>query len=173
MMSVDAIKELREATGCGIMDCKRALAEANGDMNKAKELLRQKGLEMALKKSGRAATEGRVEAYIHNGNKIGVIVEVNCETDFVGKNDDFIKFTKDLAMHIAAMAPKYIKKEDVPAEVLKAEEDAAAFVKSACLLEQVFVKDTSKTVQDLLNELVAKIGENIVVGRFVRYKIGE
>ncbi|NLE65729.1 MAG: elongation factor Ts, partial [Elusimicrobia bacterium] len=128
---------------------------------------------MALKKSDRAAKEGRVEAYIHNGNKIGVIVEVNCETDFVGKNEDFIRFSKDVAMHIAAMAPKYIKKEDVPADVLSAQEDKADFVKTSCLLEQVFVKDPSKTIQDLLNELVAKIGENILIGRFVRFKIGE
>lgn len=172
-MSVDAIKELREQTSCGIMECKRALAEAGGDMGKAKEILRQRGLELALKKSDRAAKEGRVEAYIHNGNKIGVIVEVNCETDFVGKNDDFIQFSKDIAMHIAAMAPKYIKKDDVPADVLKAQEDQADFVKTSCLLEQVYVKDTSKTVQDLLNELVAKIGENILVSRFMRFKIGE
>jgi len=172
-MSVNAIKELREATGCGIMECKKALADAKGDMNKAKEILRQRGLEMAQKKSGRTAREGRVEAYIHNGNKVGAMVEVNCETDFVARNDDFIKFTKDLAMHITAMAPKYIKKDEIPAEVLKAEKDPADFVKTHCLLEQAFVKDASKTIQDLLNELVAKIGENIIVGRFVRYKIGE
>ena len=172
-MSVNAIKELREMTSCGVMECKKALAEANGDLNKAQDILRQRGLEMALKKSGRVATEGRVEAYIHNGSKIGVVVEVNCETDFVARNEDFIRFSKDLAMHIAAMAPKYIKKDDVPEDVLKAEEDAAMFFKTACLLEQPFVKDSSKNIQDLLNELVAKIGENIVIGRFVRYKIGE
>ena len=172
-MSLDAIKDLRESTGCGIMDCKRALAEANNDMNKAKELLRQRGLEMAIKKGAREAKEGRVEAYIHNGSKMGVIVEVNCETDFVGRNEDFIKFSKDLAMHIAAMAPKYIKKEDVPAEVLSAEADQKDFLKSSCLLEQAYVKDPSKTIADLLNELVAKIGENIIISRFNRYKIGE
>ena len=172
-MSVDKVKALREATSCGIMDCKRALAEANGDMDKAKDLLRERGLEMAIKKGGRAANEGRVEAYIHNGNKMGVIVEVNCETDFVARNDDFIKFTKDIAMHIAAMSPKYIKKEDVPADVLGAEADQKDFIKVSCLLEQAYVKDASKSVQDLLNELVAKIGENIVVSRFIRYKIGE
>lgn len=172
-MSVDNVKELRESTGCGIMDCKRALAEANGDMNKAKDLLRQRGLEMAIKKGGRAANEGRVEAYIHNGNKIGVIVEVNCETDFVGRNDDYIKFTKDLAMHIAAMSPKYIKKEDVSADVLAGQADQKDFLKANCLLDQAYVKDPSKSVGDLLNELVAKIGENIVISRFTRYKIGE
>lgn len=172
-MSVDAIKELREVTGCGIMECKRAWAESKGSMEKAKDLLRQRGLEMAQKKSARTAREGRVEAYIHNGNKVGTVVEVNCETDFVARNEDFIQFTKDLAMHITAMSPKYIKKDDVPADVLKAEKDQAEFVKTNCLLEQVFVKDSSKSIQDLLNELVAKIGENIVIGRFVRYKIGE
>ncbi len=172
-MSVDAIKQLREATSCGIMECKRALAEAEGDMNKAKDILRQRGLELAIKKGARVANEGRVEAYIHNGNKIGVIVEVNCETDFVGRNDDFVKFTKDLAMHIAAMAPKYIKKDDVPAAILDVEADQKDFLKTNCLIEQAYVKDPSKSIGDLLNEMVAKIGENIVVSRFTRYKIGE
>ncbi len=172
-MSVNSVKELREATGCGIMDCKRALAESNGDMNKAKDLLRQRGLEMAIKKGGRAANEGRIEAYIHNGNKIGVIVEVNCETDFVGRNDDFMRFTKDIAMHIAAMAPKYIKKEEIPADILNAVADQKDFLKANCLLDQSYVKDPSKSVADLLNELVAKIGENIIISRFTRYKIGE
>jgi elongation factor Ts len=172
-MTVDAIKELREATGCGIMECKRALADAKGSMEKAKELLRQRGLEMAQKKSSRSAREGRLEAYIHSGNKVGAVVEVNCETDFVARNEDFIRFTKDLAMHITAMSPKYIRKDEVPENVLKVEKDPAEFVKANCLLEQAFVKDSSKTIQDLLNELVAKIGENIIIGRFERYKIGE
>lgn len=168
-MSLDAIKELRELTNCGIVDCKKALEQAGGDLKKAKELLREKGLQMALKKASRVAREGRIEAYVHNGNKIGVVVEVNCETDFVARNEAFIQFSKDLAMHIAAMAPVYLKKDDVPADVVAGGADTAVL----CLLEQPFVKDTSKTIQDLLNELVAKIGENIVIGRFVRYKIGE
>ena len=168
-MSLDAIKELRELTNCGIIDCKKALEQAGGDLKKAKELLREKGLQMALKKASRVANEGRIEAYVHNGNKIGVIVEVNCETDFVARNESFIQFSKDLAMHIAAMAPAYLKKEDVAPEALA----GGADIKAVCLLEQPFVKDTSKSIQDLLNELVAKIGENIVIGRFVRYKIGE
>ncbi|MBF0619367.1 MAG: translation elongation factor Ts [Candidatus Omnitrophica bacterium] len=172
-MSLDAIKELREQTNCGIIDCKKALAEAGGDLQKAKALLRERGLQMALKKASRVATEGRVDAYIHNGNRIGVIIEVNCETDFVARNDDFVAFTKNVAMHIAAMSPKYIKKDEVPADVLKAEEDQDAFMKASVLLEQPFVKDPSKTIQDLLNELVAKMGENILIGRFARYKIGE
>lgn len=165
-MSLEAIKQLRELTSCGIVDCKKALEQAGGDFKKAQEILREKGLQMALKKASRSANEGRVEAYIHNGNKIGVVVEVNCETDFVARNEAFIQFTKDLAMHIAAMSPVYIKKEDVPAE-------AVVDVKAVCLLEQPFVKDASRSIQDLLNELVAKTGENIMIGRFTRYKIGE
>lgn len=172
-MSLDAIKELRELTNCGIIDCKKALAEAKGDIEKAKAILRERGLQMALKKSDRVAKEGRIEAYIHHGNKMGVILEVNCETDFVARADGFIAFSKDIAMHIAAMSPKYTRKDDVPAAVLSAEEDPAAFIKTAVLLEQPFVKDPSKTIQDMLNELVAKMGENIVIGRFIRYKIGE
>ena len=171
--TADDIKRLREETSCGVMDCKKALEEAKGDLTKAKELLRKRGLEMAAKKSDRLAKEGRVEAYIHNGNKIGVVVEVNCETDFVARNEDFCKFTRDLALHIAAVSPKYIRKEDVPADILAKEADKEAYYKANCLLAQAYVKDPGKSIQDLLNELVAKIGENIVVGRFIRYKVGE
>jgi len=171
--TADDIKRLREETSCGVIDCKNALEEAKGDFNKAKELLRKRGLEMAAKKSDRLAKEGRVEAYIHTGNKIGVVVEVNCETDFVARSEDFCKFTRDLALHIAALNPKFIKKEDIPAEVLAREADKEAFIKANSLLAQAFVKDPSKSIQDLLNELVAKIGENIIIGRFVRYKVGE
>src|SRR5208282_4826046 len=163
--TADDIKRLREETSCGVMDCKKALIEAKGDFNKAKELLRKHGLEMAAKKSDRLAKEGRVEAYIHHGNKIGVVVEVNCETDFVARSEDFVKFTRDLAIHIAALNPKYIKKEDVPTDVLAQERDSQAFIEANCLLAQAYVKDPTKSIQDLLNELVAKIGENIVVGR--------
>ena len=171
--TADDIKRLREETSCGVIDCKKALEAAQGDFNKAKELLRKRGLEMAAKKSDRVAKEGRVEAYIHNGNKIGVVVEVNCETDFVARSEDFIKFTRDIALHIAAVNPKYIKKEDVPADVLAKEADKEAFYKANCLLVQAYVKDPGKSIQDLLNELVAKIGENIIISRFVRYKVGE
>ena len=171
--TTDDIKRLREETSCGVIDCKKALEEAKGNFSKAKELLRKRGLEMAAKKSDRLAKEGRLEAYIHNGNKIGVVVEVNCETDFVARSEDFCKFTRDVAIHIAALNPKYIKKEDVPADVLAREADKEGFIKANCLLAQAYVKDPSKNIQDLLNELVAKIGENIVVGRFVRYKVGE
>ncbi len=171
--TADDIKRLREETSCGVIDCKKALIEAKGDFSKAKEFLRKRGLEMAAKKSDRLAKEGRLEAYIHNGNKIGVVVEVNCETDFVARSEDFCKFTRDVALHIAALNPKYIKKEDVPADVLAREADKEAYIKANCLLAQAYVKDPGKNIQDLLNELVAKIGENIVVGRFVRYKVGE
>jgi elongation factor Ts len=172
-MSLDMIRELREMTSCGVVDCKKALEQAGGDLDKAKAILREKGLQMAMKKASRVANEGRLEAYVHNGNRIAVVVEVNCETDFVARNEDFIRFSKDLAMHIAAMAPKYLKKEDVPQEALSAEEDQTSFLRAQVLLEQPFVKDASKNISDLLNELVAKIGENIVIGRFTRYKIGE
>ena len=173
MSSLDLIKELRESTSCGVIDCKKALDESQGDLNKAKELLQQRGLELAAKKGSRLAKEGRVEAYVHMGNKIAVLVEVNCETDFVARSEDFCKFAKDLAMHIAALNPKYIREEDIPEDVLSEAEDQKAFVKETCLLNQPFVKDQGKTIQAYLNELIAKIGENIFVNRFSRYKVGE
>lgn len=171
--SVDAIKELREQTSCGVIECKKALEEAKGDLHKAKEILQKRGLEIALKKSSRAAKEGRLEAYVHMGNKIAVLVEVNCETDFVARNEDFCQFARDVAMHIAALNPKYLSEKDVPAEALNQAVDKKTFLVENCLMEQPFVKDTSKTIQEYLNTIVAKIGENIMVGRFVRYKVGE
>ena len=173
VISVDTIKELRELTSCGVIECKKALEEAGGDMDEAKKILKKRGLELAAKKGGRTAKEGRIEAYIHQGSKIGVIIEVNCETDFVAKNESFCRFTKDVAMQIAATNPKYVKKEDVPADVLAGEQDKETFVKEACLLEQPFVKDPKKTIKDYMNELIASIGENIFVNRFVRYKVNE
>jgi len=167
------IQKLRELTSCGVIDCKNALEEAGGDIDKAKTILLKRGLEIAAKKSGREAKEGRVEAYVHMGNKIAVLVEVNCETDFVGRNEDFCKFTKDLAMHIAATAPKYIKKEDVPEDELAKQPNKEEYIKANCLMEQAFIKDPGMTIGDYLNSLVAKIGENIRVGRFIRYKVGE
>ena len=172
-ITVDTIKELREMTSCGVIECKNALEEAGGDMDKAKKILQKRGLELAAKKGGRTAKEGRIEAYIHQGAKIGVMVEVNCETDFVAKNEDFCRFTKDVAMQIAAANPKYVKKEDVPEDILADEKDQAAFIKEKCLLEQPFVKDPKKTIQDCVNELVASIGENIFINRFIRYKVNE
>ena len=195
-ISLELIKELRERTSAGINDCKKALSETNGDIDKAADFLREKGLAAAAKKAGRIASEGIVESYIHAGGRIGVLLEVNCETDFVAKNEVFRSFVKDVAMHIAAVNPLYISKEDVPAEdiekeraVLRAqalnegkpekivdkmvEGRIAKFYENYCLLEQPFVKDGDKKVIDILNSLIATIGEKITVRRFVRYEKGE
>lgn len=195
-ISLEMIKELRERTSAGINDCKKALSETNGDIGKAADYLREKGLAAAAKKAGRIASEGIVESYIHAGGRIGVLLEVNCETDFVAKNEVFRNFVKDVAMHIAAVNPQYISKEDVPAEdiereraVLRAqalnegkpekivdkmvEGRISKFYENYCLLEQPFVKDGDKKVIDVLNSLVATIGEKITVRRFVRYEKGE
>ncbi len=172
-VTVGTIKELREMTSCGVIECKNALEEAGGDLNEAKKILQKRGLELAVKKGGRDAKEGRIEVYIHQGAKIGVIVEVNSETDFVAKNDDFCKFTKDVAMQIAATNPTYVKREDVPEDVLAEQKDAEAFIKEKCLLEQSFIKDPKKTINDCMTALVASMGENIFVSRFIRYKVNE
>ncbi len=172
-ISVELIKELREMTFSSVTHCKKALEETKGDIKKAAELLRKQGLEIAAKKQARAAKEGRIEAYVHHGNKVGVLLEVNCESDFVAKNEEFARFTRDLAMHITATSPLYIKKEDVPAQVLGHEKNKDDFYKNHCLMEQPFVKDPSITIRDYLGNIVAKIGENIVVRRFSRFKVGE
>jgi elongation factor Ts len=201
-MEVNAtmIKDLRERTGAGMSDCKKALTEVNGDMDKAVDYLRAKGLAKAAKKAGREATEGLVVSYIHGGGRIGVLVEVNCETDFVARNEDFVGFTKDVAMQIAAMAPQYVRKEEIPAHavdhektvlVAKAKEDpknankpdqvlakitegqVSKWMKEICLLDQAFVKNPDKTIDQLQQELIAKIGENIKIRRFVRFELGE
>lgn len=171
--SLDEIKELREQTSCGVIECKKALEKAKGDIGKAKKILMKRGLEMAAKKGSRVAKEGRVESYLHLGNKIGVLLEVNCETDFVARSEDFCQFTKDVAMQIAASSPKYIKKDDIPSDVLKGQPNQDDFVKTSCLMDQPFIKDPKLTIQDYLNTLVAKIGENIFISRFIRYKVGE
>jgi elongation factor Ts len=170
---MNAIKELRDMTCASIAHCRKALEEAKGDIKQAAILLRKQGLEIAARKQSRHAKEGRVDCYIHHGNKIGVLLEVNCESDFVAKNEEFSRFTKDLAMQIAATSPSYIKKEDVPEDVLVHEKSKEEYYKNNCLLEQVFVKDPSLTIKDYLGSIVAKIGENIVIRRFTRYKIGE
>ena len=197
-MSVTAaqVNELRKATGAGLMDCKRALTETEGDHEKAIDYLRTKGLAAASKKSGRVATEGAVGSYIHAGGKIGVLVEVNCETDFVAKNETFQNFVKDIGMHIAAASPLYVRREEVPAELIEREKEiyrAKAkesgkpdaiiekildgqinkFFADICLLEQPYVKDPDKTVQILLNETIATIGENMSVRRFAKFVLGE
>lgn len=189
------IKELRDKTSAGMMDCKKALQEANGDINKAIDLLREKGLSSVAKKSGRIASEGIVESYIHGG-RIGVLVEVNTETDFVAKNDEFKSFVKDIAMQIAAVNPKYVTREEVPQEALEHEKKVLTeqalnegkpekivekmvagrlekFYEEIVLLDQKFIKDPDVKVQDLLNNISAKIGEKISVRRFVRYEVGE
>lgn len=174
-VSIELVKQLRELTSASVSDCKTALDQAKGDFHKAAELLKKRGLEIAAKKATRAANQGRVEAYIHHGNKIGVLLEVNCETDFVARNDDFVRFTKDVAMQIAATEPRYLKKEDVAADVLAdmTDKQKADFFKVNCLMNQPFIKDDKVTIQDYLTSIVAKIGENIVVRRFVRFRLGE
>lgn len=195
-VSANMVKELREKTGAGMMDCKKALAETGGDFQRALDYLRQKGLATAAKRAGRVASEGRVGSYIHAGGKIGVMVEVNCETDFVAKTDDFQAFAKDIAMHIAASNPSYIRREEVTADVLEREKEIyraqardakkpekvmekivegklEKFYGEVCLVEQAFVKDPDITIQDLLNGLIGKLGEKIEIRRFTRYQVGE
>jgi len=170
--SVDTIKELRELTCASIAHCKKALEESKGDIKQAVIILRKLGLEIAAKKQSRQAKEGRVDAYIHHGNKIGVLIEVNCESDFVARNADFITFTRDVAMQVAATNPGYVRKEDVPASALEHEKSKEDYYRNNCLLEQVFIKDPSLTIKDYLGSIVGKLGENIVVRRFTCYKIG-
>lgn len=173
MVCKDKIIELRHKTGAGIMACKDALTKSGGDIEKAIQVLRKKGLAIAAKKSGRAAKDGCVASYVHHGSKIGVLVEVNCETDFVAKTEDFKGLVKDIAMQIAATNPSYVKKEDVPKEALeKEDEEADIFYKQQCLLEQPFIKDEGISIRDYLTQVIAKVGENIVIRRFVRYQLG-
>ncbi|MBI5144652.1 MAG: elongation factor Ts [Candidatus Omnitrophica bacterium] len=172
-ISLDLIKELRNLTSASISDCKQALADAGGDIRKAIELLRKRGLERASQKDMAGAKEGRIEAYVHTGNKIGVLLEVSCETDFVARNSDFSQFTKDIAMQIAASGPTYIKKEDVPKEIIEQEKDKEKFFKEHCLLEQPFIKDPTIIVKDYLGSLLAKCSENISIRRFTRYQIAK
>ena len=166
MVSVDAIKALREETGAGVMDCKRALEAADGDVGRAQDILRQEGIASAAKKSSRATNDGVVESYIHSGGRIGVLVEVNCETDFVARTPEFRELAHNLAMQVAAMDPQHVDEADLPdgAEVNPQED---------CLLQQAFIRDPSKTIEDLLKETVGKLGENIRVRRFTRFALGE
>ena len=190
------IKELREKTGAGILDCQHALTQTGNDIEKAIEHLRQKGLAAAQKKAGRETNEGTIAAYIHPGNRIGVLVEVNCETDFVARNEEFQTFVKDIALQIAASSPSFIKREDVPADLLEKEKaiylaqakemgkpepawekivqgKLEKFYQESCLLEQTFIKDPTMTIKDLIAQRIAKIGENIGVRRFTRYQLGQ
>ncbi|CUQ67434.1 translation elongation factor Ts [Candidatus Nitrospira inopinata] len=194
--SSQLVKELREKTGAGILDCQKALAENGNDIEKAVDYLRQKGLAAAAKKSGRETNQGLVHAYIHMGGKIGVLIEVNCETDFVARNDEFKTFVNDLALQVAAAKPLYVRREDIPKDLIEKEraiyegqakemgKPPAAwpkivegklekFYQESCLLEQAFIKDPAVTIKDLLAQKIAKIGENINIRRFVRYQLGE
>lgn len=194
-ITAQMVKELRDKTNAGMMDCKKALGETEGDMEKAVDLLRQKGLAVAAKRAGRATSEGMVECYIHAGGKLGVMVEVGCETDFVAKTDSFQDFVRDIAMHIAAVNPISVDREDVPAEVVEREKQIyiqqaldtgkpenivekmvsgkiEKYLAEICLLEQKYVKNPDVSIQDLLNELVGKVGENISIKRFSRFQIG-
>ena len=195
-MSTEQIKELRERTGAGLMDCKKALTETGGDLDKAIDWLRAKGLSKAAKKAGREATEGAIVSYIHGGGRIGVLVEINCETDFVARNEDFQAFTRDVAMQIAAMNPQFVRAEEINEDVVSREREVlmakakesgkpeamlakivdgqiSKFKKEICLLDQPFVKNPDKTINDLQQDLIAKIGENIKIRRFVRFELGE
>lgn len=172
-ITAELVKELREMTYASIMECKKALHDAEGDIKKAAGLLRKRGLEIAKGKQSRKVKDGRIEAYVHHGNKIGVLLEVDCETDFVARNSEFAQFTKDIAMQIAAHNPKYLNREEVPQDAVEGEKDKELFFKDNCLMEQPFIKDPGLIIKDYLGNLVAKIGENIVIRRFVRYKIGE
>ena len=195
-ISATMVKQLREKTGAGIMDCKEALAECDGDISKSIDFLRKKGLATASKRSGRVMREGVIKSYIHTGSKLGAMVEIDCETDFVAKNDDFLEFAKNIAMHIAATNPVGIRPEDVPEEIINKEKEIyraqaletgkpekivdkiaegklQKFYKDNCLMSQVYVRDPSVTIDDLLSGLIAKIGENITIKRFVRFQVGE
>ncbi|MBS5887120.1 MAG: translation elongation factor Ts [Negativicoccus massiliensis] len=196
MITASLVKELREKTGVGMMDCKRALVETDGDLEKAVDYLREKGLSKAAKKADRVTAEGLVASYIHGNGRIGVLVEVNCETDFVARSEDFQQLVKDVAMQIAATNPRYLTREDVPQEAIDHEREVLRqqalnegkpeaivdkmtegrlekFYRENVLLEQEFVKDTDKSVQQMITEMIAKIGENISVRRFTRYQLGE
>lgn len=196
MITAEMVRQLRERTGSGMMDCKKALTEANGDMEKAIEILRERGLAAAAKKAGRIAAEGIVDAYIHGNGRIGVLVEVNIETDFAAANEEFKQLVKDIAMQIAAARPEYVRREDVPAEVIEKEMNILRvqaknegkpdkviekmvegrmekFYKEVCLLEQPWIKDPDKTISQLVAEKIATIGENINIRRFARFERGE
>ena len=195
-INADLVKKLRKKSSAGMMDCKKALVESKGDMKKAEEILKEKGLAQASKKASRAAKEGIIHSYIHPGSKVGVLLEVNCETDFAARNEMFKNLVHDISLHIAALAPLYISQEDVPQEILAEEKELykkqalnegkpenivekiaegklKKYYEENCLLEQPFVKDNDKKIGDLIKENIAKIGENIVVKRFARYVLGK
>lgn len=194
-ITASQVKELRDKTGAGMMDCKRALEETKGDLEKAVQLLREKGIAAADHKAGRVALEGLVEAYIHHGNRVGALIEVNCETDFVARTEEFGRFVKDLAMQVAATNPRWVRREEVPADILDAERDLLRqqalaegkpehivdrivegrlnkFLSDVCLEEQAFIRDSDQTIGDLVRETVARVGENVRISRFARFELG-
>ena len=193
-VTTDLIKKLREKTNAPMMDCKKELEESNGDMETAVDILRKRGQIVALKKAGRCAKEGSISSYIHSNSKLGVLLEVNCETDFVARSDDFKQFVKDVSMHVAATSPSYVSREEVPGHILEREKNVLKgsvknkpdnvvekiiqgklekFYSEVCLLDQPFVKDDKITIKDYLNSLIGKVGENILLRRFVRFQVGE
>lgn len=195
-VNVESVKKLREKTGAGFMDCKNALTEAGGDMEKAVDLLRQKGIDVAMSREGKAAEEGIIASYVHAGNQIGVLVDLRCETDFVARTDEFREFGRDIAMQVAAMHPKWVAPEDVPEDALEREREVLTqqareegkpdhivekmvegrlqkFYADVCLMNQPFIRDDSLTIEDKLNELIAQTGERVLIKRFVRYQVGE
>jgi elongation factor Ts len=193
-ISAAVVKKLREETGAGMMECKKALGEAGGDFEKAKIILRKRGIAIADKKSARAAKEGIIASYIHIGDKVGVLVEINCESDFVARNPDFREFVKNITLQVAAAEPRYVGREDVPAALIEREKEIAAaqvknkppqaiakivegkldkFYQTICLMEQGYVRDQNQTIKDLVQATVAKLGENILIRRFIRWKVGE
>lgn len=193
-INAELVKKLREKTNAPMMDCKKALEESNGDLEIATDILRKRGQVVALKKAGRCAKEGVIGSYIHSNSKIGVLLEVNCETDFVARSDDFKQFVKDVSMHVAATSPSYVSREEVPGHILEREKNVLKetvknkpenviekivqgklekFYSEVCLLDQPFVKDDKKTIKEYLGELIGKVGENILIRRFVRFQVGE
>lgn len=193
VINAKLVSELRQKTGAGLMDCKKALAESEGSLEQAETLLRKKGVATAAKKAGRATSEGLIESYIHLGGKVGVLLEINCETDFVAKTDDFKALARDICLQVAAAMPLYVNREEVSAEDVEKEREIAVsqasgkpphavekivegkldkYFSAICLIEQPFVKNPDQTIRDLLNERVSKLGENIVIRRFVRYQVG-
>lgn len=172
-MSLTDIKRLRQFTSLGLNECKKALSEANGNFDEALKILKNKGIQMQEKKSSRLTRQGLIDAYIHFGGNLGALVEVNCETDFVARTEVFKKFVKDIAMQIVAFNPEYVKKEDIPEEVLKEVKDVDGYVKQYCLLEQQCIKDTKISIEDYLQDVISQTGENIVIKRFNRFSVGE
>ncbi len=172
-MKLEDVKKLREHTSLGINDCKQALKKAKGNFNKALEVLRAKGADVLQKKGSRVASQGAIESYIHFGGNIGVLVEVNCETDFVARTGLFKKFAKDIAMHVAALAPEYVSQDQIPQDIYEKVEKKQEYVKKTCLLEQAFVKDSTLTVSEYLKKVVSQTGENMKIKRFVRFVVGE